>query len=257
MSSASQHNTRDEMTCLLARKVKFSASLNLNIERNKHFQQPHSVPEVDLWKRKPPDFSIQLFRSLRLSKNSKDSVVKREALSRSSLKLLEPVKELHKISEACFPSLTRKPQPERFLTRFQHVGPYEAKLMFVKNGKYSSDAYKDPKPHDFRQFENDIPDFVTSCSRDPFDLKLKCQQLSTVHELPSLANKQKSTGAGTRNFITYKPHEVKWDSRLILPKSSYPPKSASYTRYRRRRDVYSAFMDRVEEKLTKTWQEGQ
>nr|XP_033790286.1 uncharacterized protein LOC117355600 [Geotrypetes seraphini] len=246
----------DEMTtCLFARKFKFSARHNLAIERSKHFQQPRSVLDVDIWKRKPPDFSIRLYRSLRLSNSKEDSMVKTEPLSRSNPKLLEPVKELHKMSEAHFPSLIRKAQPGRFLTRCQHVGPYEATLMFVKNGKYSSGTYKDPKPHDFRQYENDLPDFVTSCSRDPSDLTLKCRQLSKVHEPPFLANKEKNTGVSIRNFITYKLPEVKWDSRLILPKNSYPPRTASYTRYRQRRNVYSAFMDRVEEKLTKTWQE--
>lgn len=33
----------------------------------------------------------------------------------------------------------------------------------------------------------------------------------------------------TRTMNTFTPAELKWDPALILPKSPYPPKSASYT----------------------------
>ncbi|XP_067417785.1 putative uncharacterized protein C7orf78 homolog isoform X6 [Emydura macquarii macquarii] len=124
--------------------------------------------------------------------------------------------------------------------------------MFVENGKYKTGMYQDPKPHDFRQYETNIPDFVTSYPRDPFNLKFKSQHLNAVHGLQPLKDKQKDT---KRRFITYKPHECKWESGLILPKNPWPPKSASFTRHRRRRGAHTAFLDRVDEKLRTIWQE--
>ncbi|KAJ8354504.1 hypothetical protein SKAU_G00220710 [Synaphobranchus kaupii] len=59
--------------------------------------------------------------------------------------------------------------------------------------------------------------------------------------------------ATMRQFDTVKPEEPKWDSQLILPSRPWPPKSASYSRHRRRRGVHSALMDRVEEKLNSSW----
>ncbi|XP_073755500.1 putative uncharacterized protein C7orf78 homolog [Callorhinus ursinus] len=74
--------------------------------------------------------------------------------------------------------------------------------------------------------------------------------ISVVHGCHLLKDdKQKNS---TERFITYKPQECTWDSKLILPKAPWSIKSASFTRHRRRRDVYSAFMDRVEEKFTQT-----
>ncbi|XP_029444845.1 uncharacterized protein LOC115084301 [Rhinatrema bivittatum] len=254
MSTAMQPGNGGELSYLFAGKIKFSASRNLATKWSITSQQSHSAPDSDPWKRMPPDFSVRLYRSFKLPKQSmKEGKEKRESMQRTGIRFLEPGKELCKIQECHFPSVVKKGEPERFVTRFQHVGPYEAMLMFVKNGKYPNAIYTDPKPHDFRQYENDIPEFVTSCAKDPLNLKLKSQQLSTVHRLPSLADKMHT---GTGSFITYKPLELKWDPRLILPKSSYPLKSASYTRHRRRRGAYSAFMDRVEEKLTRSWQEN-
>lgn len=36
-------------------------------------------------------------------------------------------------------------------------------------------------------------------------------------------------GEPARKVITFKPGEPKWDARLILPKSRWPPMSATYT----------------------------
>ncbi|XP_051872891.1 uncharacterized protein si:dkey-30e9.6 [Pristis pectinata] len=139
--------------------------------------------------------------------------------------------------------------------QFKILDPFEAKIMFVKTGKYETGAFEDSKPHDFRQYENDVPNFVTSFDRDPFNLKFESKYLNTVHEhLPKIQQKK---GSSTQNFDTYKPQELKWDSRLILKKEFWLPKSGSYTRHKRHRDAYSAFMDRVEEKITKLWQKEQ
>ncbi|XP_062973938.1 uncharacterized protein LOC134392904 isoform X2 [Elgaria multicarinata webbii] len=160
--------------------------------------------------------------------------------------------ELHKIRSRLFvPVLEQEEQPE-IVTRFPHVGPYEAQLMFVKMGKFKSSKYQDPKPYDYRQYEQDIPDFVTSYARDPLNLKLKLQSLSKVHGLHPFTEEKRGSRSKEK-IMTYKAQELKWDSKLLLPKEPWPAKSDSFTRHRRQRGVHSAFMDRVEETLSKLW----
>ncbi|XP_075351540.1 putative uncharacterized protein C7orf78 homolog [Mycteria americana] len=139
----------------------------------------------------------------------------------------------------------------QLVTRFPRIGSYEAKILFVKNGKYKSGVYEDPKPHDYRQYEANLPNLVTSYSRDPLNLKLKSQHLNTDPGREPPKEKQKDSD---RTFLTYKPCESKWDPRLLLPKNPWPPKSASFTRHRRRRGAHTAFLDRVEEKLCRLQQ---
>ncbi|XP_054672456.1 uncharacterized protein LOC129202879 isoform X2 [Grus americana] len=99
------------------------------------------------------------------------------------------------------------------------------------------------------QYEANLPNLVTSYSRDPLNLKLKSQHLNTVFSDPGLEPLKGKQKDSNRRFLTYKPCESKWDPRLLLPKNPWPPKSASFTRHRQRRGAHTAFLDRVEEKL--------
>ncbi|KAK5862121.1 hypothetical protein PBY51_017550 [Eleginops maclovinus] len=123
--------------------------------------------------------------------------------------------------------------------------------MFVKTGKYLCGPYKNPKPHNFRPLNEDLPDIVTTYERDPGNLHLKLKHLDIIQ---NTTTKSDLTSRGTKKGMdTYKPAEPRWDVKLILPPLLWPPKSASYTRHRRRRGAYSAFLDRVEEKLSRSW----
>ncbi|KAI4543878.1 hypothetical protein MG293_006672 [Ovis ammon polii] len=127
------------------------------------------------------------------------------------------------------PSLRNPPKKAispKFITTFPRLDSHKAKLMFVESGKYPNGVYLNPKPHDFRQNERNLPNFVTTYEKDPFGLKFKSQHLSTVSGCPLLKNGQQNS---TERFITYKPRECTWDSKLILPKAPWPVKSASYT----------------------------
>ncbi|XP_072620528.1 putative uncharacterized protein C7orf78 homolog isoform X1 [Vulpes vulpes] len=207
-------------------------------------QPPQYKMKVNAWEIKPPDFSYKLYKSLRFPEKS--SRTSKEEQGRGK-KCNFPETMLH------LPNIrnhSKKVKSPPFITTFPHLDSHKAKLMFVKSGKYPNGVYLNPKPHDFRQYQRSLPNFVTACERDPFGLKFKSKHLSTVHGHHSPKDdKQKNS---TERFITYKPHECTWDSKLILLKAPWPMKSASYTRHRRRRDVYSAFMDRVEEKFTQT-----
>jgi len=39
----------------------------------------------------------------------------------------------------------------QLVTHFPQIRSYEAKILFVKNGKYKPGVYEDPKPHDYTQ----------------------------------------------------------------------------------------------------------
>ncbi|KAM3929245.1 uncharacterized protein C7orf78 homolog [Leptodactylus fuscus] len=232
---------------LFTRQMKFSANENLAVERSDNFILPKPFPERNIWKKKPPDFSLRLYTSL----TSLTLPRREEGKNLKKLKNMNQTQRknvLEVITQAPPPAPRTSKEPQRFITRFKPMGPFEADLLYVKNGVYPKDKYKDLKPHDFRQYEADIPDFITSYPRDPFNLKFKAQGLSSSCELPPI--EAKKNRVKVKRFILHKPTDPQWDSRLILPKSPWPPKSASYTRHRRRRGVYSAFMDRVEEKFT-------
>ncbi|KAL2777302.1 uncharacterized protein WCI35_015367 [Daubentonia madagascariensis] len=199
--------------------------------------------KVNIWEIKPPDFSYKLYTSLRFPEISR--TIKEEQRRKKS-----------NFAEAMvyLPSIRNHPKKAispKFITTFPHLDSHKAKLMFVKGGKYPTGVYVNPKPHDFRQYQPDLPNFVTTYEKDPFGLKFKSQLLSTERGNHLLKDNKENT---TERFITYRPRECTWDSKLILTKSPWPVRSASYTRHRRRRDVYSAFMDRVEEKFMKTCQ---
>ncbi|KAM9650808.1 uncharacterized protein C7orf78 homolog [Trichechus inunguis] len=231
-------------SCIFAKSLQYSAQQGLNSKWKKDvMQSPQSDQKVNIWEIKPPDFSYKLYTSLRSPEKTSKNIKKERRKTRSNF----PETILH------LPSIKNDPKKSispKFITTFAHLDSYKAKIMFVKTGKYPNGVYLNPKPHDFRQYRANLPNFVTTYERDPFGLKLKSRHLSRVHGCQLLKDNQQENS--TERFITYKPRECTWDSKLILPKDPWPTKSASYTRHRRQRDAYSAFMDRVEEKFTKT-----
>ncbi|XP_055974673.1 uncharacterized protein LOC130027791 [Sorex fumeus] len=202
--------------------------------------------KINKWDLKPPDFSYKLYTSLKFPEKPLRTIKKEQQRKKNSF----PETKLH------LPSIRDQDHPQKssspkFITIFPPLDSYKAHLMFVKNGKYPNGVYLDPKPHDFRQYQCDLPNFVTTHEKDPFGLKFKSQHLSTVHGCQLLKDNKKQNSRRER-FSTYKPCENTWDSKLFLPKAQWPIKCASYTRHRRQRDAHSAFMDRVEEKFTMT-----
>ncbi|RXM29178.1 Adseverin [Acipenser ruthenus] len=203
------------------RKTTFSASKSLADIRSKSFVYPETVPDYRIWSRKAPDFSPKLYRSLNLPRNTRESKQAASKMTNSSGKL--DIAE--EIKTTILPEIAQKKESPKFIAKFKPPNPQEARIMFVKTGKFPTAGYKDPKPHDFRQYEDNIPDFNTSYERDPWNLNFKSQQLNA--SLEPVKHSQEKTSV--ERFDTYKPQELKWDSKLILPKKSWPPKSASYT----------------------------
>ncbi|XP_043922690.1 uncharacterized protein LOC122798087 [Protopterus annectens] len=229
------------------RKRKFSAKQELARYRSENFLQPITLPDFDIWQRKPPDFTPKLYRSLNLPR-------KTSKITNSDIRKTSSYDAINKLQIFTNTNISAALDLPQFVTRFKNFGPYEANIQFVKTGQYPKDKYSNPKPHDFRQLETNIPDFDTSCERDPFNLKLKLEQISDVNESCHTMN-IRPKNIRLERLTTHKPADPKWDKSLIFPKEPWPPKSASYTRHKRRQNVHSAFMDRVNEKLTKVWQE--
>ncbi|XP_072707719.1 putative uncharacterized protein C7orf78 homolog [Ciconia boyciana] len=230
---------QDERQFLFESQTKFSASLGWPFSwRQTVVQQPKANTVVGL--KQPPDFSYRLYRSSNPSQKPQGKGKGELKPKITSESILLPLSE-------------KKRDLPQLVTRFPQIGSYEAKILFVKNGKHKTGVYEDPKPHDYRQYEANLPNLVTSYSRDPLNLKLKSQHLNTVSDpgLEPLKEKQKDSD---RRFLTYKPCESKWDPRKLLPKNPWPRKSASFTRHRRRRGAHTAFLDRVEEKLCRLQQ---
>ncbi|CAH2282498.1 Hypothetical predicted protein [Pelobates cultripes] len=231
------------------RQMEFIANENLANERSESFVKPRLVPEHDIWRKPPPDFSVKLYTSLNLPKKPKEREKRVKKNIKNKTEIYNQVNTLQSVDR--LPRIMDK-ESSKFLTRFKNIGEFEAKLWYVKCGKYPKEQFKDSKPHDFRQYEVGIPDFVTSYYHDPLNLQFKSQHLSCVYGIQPL--QEKIYKSNNNIFITHRPEDLAWDSALILPKTPWPPKSASFTRYRRQRGVHTAFLDRVEEKFKK-WQE--
>ncbi|XP_056330255.1 uncharacterized protein si:dkey-30e9.6 [Danio aesculapii] len=229
----------------LRRKLLFSVSQNLISSRSCGPIPPHPAVPLDPWSIKAPDFTPKLYTSV--------------CLPRIKTKNIHLVKANESVDEKSFilekrndvlPGLEKRRHKVRpFITFYKPPDSLQSKLLFVRGGTYPVGPYKNPKPHNFRPCEEGMPEMVTSLEKDPGCLKSQCLK-PVIDSHPDL---NYSCGDTASKIDTFKPAELKWDPRLILPKSPWPPKSASYTRHRRRRGVYSALMDRVEEKFTNSW----
>ncbi|KAM7421511.1 hypothetical protein PAMA_015585 [Pampus argenteus] len=222
-------------------KIQFSACQDLFFTRSKWFTLPKTESRGDVWSIEPPDFSLKLYRSASVPQ-------KKERKPRPN----PAVKETKQRTGIFLPNVLheRKDSP-KFITSYQPPDALESQIMFVKRGKYPSGPFKNHKPHNFRPLDEDLPEIITSYERDPGNLNLRLKHLDILHTT-RLDSDFRSRDAETK-MNTYKPAEPTWDARLMLPHQPWPPKSASYTRHRRRRGAYSAFLDRVEEKLSKSW----
>ncbi|XP_053503679.1 uncharacterized protein si:dkey-30e9.6 [Ictalurus furcatus] len=237
-----------ELSFTLNRKLLFTTSQNVITSRSRNHTlllPTAAVRHTDLWEIKPPDFSPKLYRTLslpRIKKQTLDPAILKEGLEELSQSLVK------------MPPVMRSKQDQKrnipvFITSYKPPGLLELQLQFVKLGQFPCGRYKNPKPHNFRPCDESLSDMVTSIAKDSRNLNLNTQLLgASIQPEPNPPE-----GEPARKIITFKPGEPKWDARLILPKSPWPPMSATYTRHRRRREVYSAFMDRVEEKLNRSW----
>lgn len=137
--------------CSFDSKEKFATNLELALERNQiHLsQQCKAPPERQRWMCQPPDFSYKVYLSSRKPVGKCQELKKKE-------KKKTFFEELHRIrSRLIVPEnnlgQTEEDKQTKIVTKFPYTGSYEAKLMFMKMGKFTSNIYQDPKPYDYRQ----------------------------------------------------------------------------------------------------------
>ncbi|XP_047217782.1 uncharacterized protein si:dkey-30e9.6 [Girardinichthys multiradiatus] len=194
-------------------KNTFSASQDLLSTRRKALKLPETGSQRAVFSIKPTDFSMKLYSHLTISQKNKKT-----------------------LSDA-------------------------SQLMFVRMGKFPSDPKRNPKPQNFTPmsfkkynvFSNVFPipsGIKTAFQRDPGNLNFKLKHLDSLRTSRSELNP--SFRHMKTQPDTYKPAEPKWGPKLCLPPLPWPPKSASFTRHRRR-GAYSTFLDRVEKKVGEFW----
>ncbi|KAM6910419.1 uncharacterized protein C7orf78 homolog [Xenentodon cancila] len=225
-------------------KTKFSESRDFSARR-KCLEPPKAESQRDLWSIKPSDLSVKLYSRLTESRKKQRKKPAKEAKPEGTLGTTGNYRAIivHGGPE--------KHNLPKFIVSQRPPDALEAELMFVRTGKYPSGPYKNPRPHDFRPLDEDLPEISAACDRDPGNLNFKLKHLDTLRTTRSEMDFR--SGLTKTRMDTYKPAEPKWDSALILPPLPWPPKSPSYTRHRRRRGAYAAFLDRVEEKLRRSW----
>ncbi|KAG7216455.1 hypothetical protein INR49_001941 [Caranx melampygus] len=205
-------------------KIHFSASQDLCIARSKYFKLPETrETQGDVWSIKPPDFSLRLYTSLS-GPQKKDSKTRGNPADPQTTETKRRTRTgifLPHVSDERF---KRKELPE-FIAPYRPPDALETDLMFIRAGKFPSEPYNNPKPHNFRPLDEDLPDMVTTYDRDPGNLSLRLKHLDT---LSTIRSDFSSRDTATK-MDTYKPAEPMWDVRLILPQPPWPPKSASYT----------------------------
>ncbi|KAF5900615.1 uncharacterized protein DAT39_009705, partial [Clarias magur] len=220
----SPHTMDSERSFNFNRKLLFTANQNLIISRSRTHAlllPMAAVRHVDLWEIKPPDFSPKLYRTLGLPR------IKKKTLDPAILK--EGLKELSHSLDKMPPVMWSKQKQKRntpmFVTSYKPLGLLESQLQFVKFGQFPNGPYKNPKPHNFRPCDENLPDMVTSIEKDPGNMNLKTQFFQ--ENIPPEPNPPKEKSS--KKMITFQPAEPKWDARLILPNSTWPPMSATYT----------------------------
>lgn len=129
-------------------KSKFQASKDLLLTRSDSYIIRKPPPDDDIWRRPPPNFCPQSYAAKPPKRNSRES--------------MKPWKygtypgQKNQIKKEKTVTLPRALQPERpkstkLVNRFKILDPFEAKCLFVKEGMYQREQYRNPQPHDFRQ----------------------------------------------------------------------------------------------------------
>ncbi|KAI3360758.1 hypothetical protein L3Q82_012995 [Scortum barcoo] len=204
-------------------KLTFSASQHLSFARSKWFTLPETESRSDVWSIKPPDFSIRLYRSVAEPREKERKTRSDPAVPPPAEKKRRSATFLPKVLHESY----QKKDPPEFITSYRPPDALRSELMFVKTGKFPTGPYTNPKPHNFRPLDEDLPDMVTTYERDPGNMNLKLRNMDIIRTTKSESD---FSSRDTRSKMdTFKPAEPKWDARLILPQPLWPPKSASYT----------------------------
>ncbi|CAF0966252.1 unnamed protein product, partial [Adineta ricciae] len=210
-----------------------------------------SPPVPDPWNPTPIDFSMKNFHPNRkriIRAPSLDDISPR--IKRSRHVVVHNPDVMKPFAVQYRSSVTNKySKPEKDTFTLDQRIKY-AKVTRMLN----TEPYKNPVPHDFRQYSDirdlDIPDFDTKFDHDPGNMRFLTAHLNTLW----LKERENERIPEVKNFMTemYRvlPAKPQWESRLVLPKVTYPNKYAAFSRFRHpTRTVESAYWERVEERF--------
>ncbi|XP_072179326.1 putative uncharacterized protein C7orf78 [Diadema setosum] len=235
-------------------KSKFQARHDLLTTRSDSYLiRPAEEPE-DIWKRPPPDFTLQRYMPKPPKRNTRESMQPWRWDCYPGVKKEEKVADKTTVT---LPKILQPPRPRsrKMLTKFRIADPDAARKQAVKELMHAQERYENPKPHDFRQYPPlgplGLPEFLTHKESDPYNIRFKTKNIDIVYGLPpELSDRFNGIQMG-RDVLVQPP---KFDSSLMHPKGKWPSPSGEFSRYRQRnRSPTTVLMDNVEETLTKRW----
>lgn len=248
-------------------QISFDAGNALRLTRDSHFHLEPPPPDRNIWRRKPPDFRLQAFAPRPPKRNSRaanqpwrfsadsDARVTQWRQDKAERVPVPPKGALQTDYEAAMAGAEETAQLPPFRARFRAERPYTAKLKAARADQGHRERYSAPQETDFRQYPPPqslgLPEFCTHKEPDPYNLRHLLQNRPLVtgplHEVVNLRE-----ASGTMAGPVRQPE--KWEQRLHLPQLSWPVRPLEFTRYRIPwRDPHDAFMESVEERLTRKW----
>ncbi|XP_030846798.1 uncharacterized protein LOC763406 [Strongylocentrotus purpuratus] len=242
-------------TVSLIDKSKFQSGQDLLVTRSDSYLiRPRERPE-DIWKRPPPDFTLQRYMPKPPKRNTRESMQPwRWGTLPGEKKIAQTIAEKPTVT---LPKILQPPRPKsrKILTRFKIPDSDEARKVAVKQLVHHKEKFENPQPHDFRQYPPlgplGLPEFVTSEERDPYNIKFKTENVDIVYGLPPQLSDRFNGDQMGRDVLKQPP---KYEQHLLHPTGKWPSPSGEFSRYRaRNRSPTTVLMDNVEETLTKKW----
>eukprot|EP00057_Strongylocentrotus_purpuratus_P006062 XP_011660536.1 PREDICTED: uncharacterized protein LOC763406 [Strongylocentrotus purpuratus] len=168
-------------TVSLIDKSKFQSGQDLLVTRSDSYLiRPRERPE-DIWKRPPPDFTLQRYMPKPPKRNTRESMQPwRWGTLPGEKKIAQTIAEKPTVT---LPKILQPPRPKsrKILTRFKIPDSDEARKVAVKQLVHHKEKFENPQPHDFRQYPPlgplGLPEFVTSEERDPYNIKFKTENV--------------------------------------------------------------------------------
>jgi len=130
-------------------KTSYEATESLLQTRAAAYERPEPPKDHDIWKLPPPDFRPQCYEPRPPPRNSREAI---KPWKYGTIPGRRPQPITRHSAPLRLPSILQERQEEegQFVTAFKIDGPWEAKLLYVKEGVFRPGRYQMPKPHDFR-----------------------------------------------------------------------------------------------------------
>lgn len=236
-------------------KNTFDASLDLTHSRSARFAVRPPEPDADIWRRKPPDFRLQVYNPNPPKRNSRDAMQPWKYGTYPGEE--KPKKRAQSVN---LPNIFKEGKEDILknldLSSSNLMGISDEKNHFVREGMYPAGPYSNPKDPDFRGLKPIGPlgleEFDTSYEKDPYNIKFHTNNLQTIHGTGGKAPYERLTEGNSMATPLHQP--PKWEQRLHMPNLRWRTPYCAYTRYRLPwRYPEQVIMDRVEESLNVKW----